>query len=319
MRFALELVNFPDVGDPAQVVRFAEAAERAGWDGLFMWDHLGFTWGAPSSDPWICLAAAAARTERLVLGTSVSPIPRYQPHLLATELTTLDRLSGGRMVLGAGLGGAEDFAPFGGPESLWERAALADEALAVVEALWSGASVRHDGPAYVVRDVTLAPLPVQRPRIPIWIGGMSDAALRRAARWDGWMAAAIQEDGSQGITPDDLRVMIGRIRVLREELMRSTATEPRMVANTAPSAAAESVAPEASIPTAGVADAAVAAVAESRPFEVTVDGQTEPGPEGRDLAAAFATAGATWWLETLHGYRGDIRALMARVEAGPPR
>jgi alkanesulfonate monooxygenase SsuD/methylene tetrahydromethanopterin reductase-like flavin-dependent oxidoreductase (luciferase family) len=291
VRFALELVNFPDVGDPRQVVRFAEAAERAGWDGLFMWDHLGFTWGAPSSDPWICLAAAAARTERLVLGTSVSPIPRYQPQLLATELATLDHLSGGRMVLGAGLGGDEDFAPFGGPEGLRARAALADEALAVIDALWSGEPVSHDGPAYVVRDVTLAPLPVQRPRIPIWVGGMSDAALRRAARWDGWMAAAIAEDGSMTITPDGLGASIARIRSLRDEAGAAT----------------------------GATDTDGAGHAVPRPFGVTIDGQTEPGAAGLDLVASFAAVGATWWLETLHGYRGDIASLMARVEAGPPR
>jgi alkanesulfonate monooxygenase SsuD/methylene tetrahydromethanopterin reductase-like flavin-dependent oxidoreductase (luciferase family) len=124
--------------------------------------------------------------------------------VLAHALTTLDILSAGRVVLGVGLGGvAGEFTAFGEPGDAGVRAAMLDESLDVLTALWSGERVAHQGRFYTVDDVRLAPLPVQRPRIPIWVGGNSHAALRRAARWDGWFAASLSER-EIGMMPEEL-------------------------------------------------------------------------------------------------------------------
>jgi alkanesulfonate monooxygenase SsuD/methylene tetrahydromethanopterin reductase-like flavin-dependent oxidoreductase (luciferase family) len=213
MKYGVASTNFGSYSDPAAIARLALRAERAGWDGFFVWDHLAYVWNGPTGDPWILLAAAA--TSRLRLGTAISPIPRYQPHLLAGTLTTLDALSGGRMILGAGLGGvSEEFTAFGGPADAGVRAAMTDEGLGLLDALWQGKPVSYQGQFYDVQDVTFSPRPVQRPQIPIWIGGNSGAALRRAARWDGWIADSASESAIT-MTPEQLAESIERIRAHR--------------------------------------------------------------------------------------------------------
>ena len=95
-------------------MRLAEQAEQSGWEALFLWDHLAWVWDGPAVDPWVTLGAVAARTERLLLGTGVTPVPRRRPQVLAVQVATLDDLSGGRAVLGAGLGGKrKEFEEFG--------------------------------------------------------------------------------------------------------------------------------------------------------------------------------------------------------------
>jgi alkanesulfonate monooxygenase SsuD/methylene tetrahydromethanopterin reductase-like flavin-dependent oxidoreductase (luciferase family) len=132
-------------------VEVAQAAEAAGWEALVIWDHLGYVWGVPSADPWVVLAAAAQATARLLLGTAVTPLPRRRPAVVAGAVTTLDRLSGGRVIFGAGLGGvAEEFTAFGERAAIGDRAAMLDEGLDVVTALWSGRPVRHAGRFYQV-------------------------------------------------------------------------------------------------------------------------------------------------------------------------
>lgn len=194
------------------VVRLAQAAETAGWEGLFVWDHLGFVRGAPSGDPWVILAAVAQATERLKIGTAVTPLPRRRPHVLANTLATLDRLSGGRVILSVGLGGVpQEFAAFGEPGDAQYRTAMLDEGLEVLSRLWSGESVTHRGTHYTLDGVALAPLPVQRPRIPIWVGGESRPALRRAARWDDWVIGGVDEHCELTITPEQMAEKIAYI------------------------------------------------------------------------------------------------------------
>ena len=186
MRYGIVMSNLDDYADPRLVIRLARLAEAAGWEAFFVWDHLGFAWGSPSSDPWISLSAVAVSTTRLKLGTAITPLARRRPQVVANALGSLDLLSGGRMIFGAGLGGVtEEFTAFGEPGAAKERAAMLDEGLTVLDRLWSGQKVMHHGQYYDVENVSLAPLPFQRPRIPIWIGGESPPALRRAARWDG--------------------------------------------------------------------------------------------------------------------------------------
>lgn len=212
-RYAIEIVPFGEFGDPRVVMDLAAAAETAGWDGLFVWDHLSYVWGMPGGDPWVILSAAATVTERLCLGTDVTPLPRRRPQTLALTLATLDILSRGRVILGAGLGGlAQEFGAFGEPEDAKIRAAMLEEALTILDGLMSGQPVTFHGAHYTVENVTLNPLPVQRPRVPIWIGGESRPALRRAARWDGWVIGANNEQGEMIKTPAQLAEQVATIR-----------------------------------------------------------------------------------------------------------
>ncbi|UWP78463.1 LLM class flavin-dependent oxidoreductase [Dactylosporangium fulvum] len=212
MRYGVDICTLGDLAEPARVVDLARAAEDAGWEAVFLWDHLAFAWGVPSADPWVLLAAVAQATTRVRLGTAVTPLPRRRPAVLASTVATLDRLSGGRVVLGAGAGGVPDeFTAFGERGDGRERAARLDEALEVVAALWEGRPVSHAGEHYTVDGVTLAPLPIQRPRVPIWVGGHSRAAQRRAARWDGWLIAGDDEQGAMTMPPERVAAGLARI------------------------------------------------------------------------------------------------------------
>jgi probable F420-dependent oxidoreductase len=216
MRFGLEIVTFGEFGEPQNVVRLAQAAETSGWEGLFVWDHLAFVWGFPMGDPWVILSAVAQATRNLRLGTMVTPIARRRPQVLAHTLATLDQLSGGRLTLGVGLGGVpEEFAAFDEPEDLKVRAAMVDEGLDILKRLWAGATVTHQGTYYTMNEVLLLPLPVQRPGIPIWIGGGSRPALRRAAEWDGWVYPSVNERCEVTMTPEELAKKVDFIQNLR--------------------------------------------------------------------------------------------------------
>src|SRR5918994_1702533 len=197
MRYGIVTANLGDYADPRVAVRVARAAETAGWEAFLVWDHLGFVRGVPSGDPFVILSAVAASTTRLKLGLALTPLARRRPQVVANALASLDLLSAGRAIFGAGLGGvAEEFTAFGEPGDAKERAAMLDEGLTILDGLWSAETVTHRGQHYVVKGVSLAPLPLQRPRIPIWIGGEGAPALRRAARWGGWLAPATNPDGT---------------------------------------------------------------------------------------------------------------------------
>jgi probable F420-dependent oxidoreductase len=203
MRHGICVANLGSYADPHVTVRLARVAEASGWDGLFVWDHLGFVWGPPAADPWVTLAAVASATERIRIGTMVTPVARRRPHVLAQTVATLDVMSGGRVIFGAGLGGSEsEFRRFGEPADPHVRAEMLDEGLDVVRALWSGDEVTHRGKHYTVDGVALAPTPVQD-RVPIWIGGNHERSLRRAARWDGWCPNATEPSGNR-LAPRDL-------------------------------------------------------------------------------------------------------------------
>jgi alkanesulfonate monooxygenase SsuD/methylene tetrahydromethanopterin reductase-like flavin-dependent oxidoreductase (luciferase family) len=203
MRFGLQLRTLDAFADPRETVRVARAAEAAGWEALLVWDHLRWAaTGEASADPWVTLGACAAVTERLLLGTAVTPLPRRRPQMLAQELATLSLASGGRVVFGAGIGGRPaEFETFGDPGDARVRAAMLDEGLELLRALLSGERVSHAGEHYRADGVTLAPLPV-RP-IPFWIGGNSRPALRRAARWEGWLADGSDDDRNT-LAPEDV-------------------------------------------------------------------------------------------------------------------
>jgi alkanesulfonate monooxygenase SsuD/methylene tetrahydromethanopterin reductase-like flavin-dependent oxidoreductase (luciferase family) len=205
MRF---LLSVPPFTDPAVVVGWARDAEAHGWDGFFLWDHLSWNGKVEVHDPWVLLGAIAAETSRIRIGTLVTPISRRRPQVLAKHLTTLDHLSGGRVTVGIGLGDPPDldFSDFGDEASYKTRAAITDEALTVVAGLLGEGRVSHHGEHLDV-DASVRPLPVQRPRIPIWVAGRAPHGrpLARAKAWDGYAPIA-----SPFLSPDDLAAYVGR-------------------------------------------------------------------------------------------------------------
>jgi len=218
MKYALEIVPFGTYADPRKIVQVAQAAEAADWEGIFIWDHLAFTWGVPAADPWVALSAVAQATNRLRLGVNITPLPRRRPQILATTLAGLDLLSAGRVTFGTGLGGVPlEFAAFGEREDARTRAAMLDEGLVVLDGLLRGQEVQHQGQYYVMKGVRLNPLPLQKPRPPIWIGGESKPALRRAAKWDGWVVGGVNEEAKMIKTPEDMAAAWAYIRSFREQ------------------------------------------------------------------------------------------------------
>lgn len=191
LRHALYLPPFGELADPHVMVDLAVAAEGAGWDGLFLWDHVLRPPGEPAdtADVWVQLAAVAAATSRLRLGPMVTPVVRRRPQKLAREAVTLDHLSRGRLTLGLGLGvdSSGELSRFGEVVDARQRGDILDEGAELLVRFWSGEEVVHRGPAFTADGVTLLPRPVQSPSIPIWLAARGDAArpVRRAARYDG--------------------------------------------------------------------------------------------------------------------------------------
>jgi alkanesulfonate monooxygenase SsuD/methylene tetrahydromethanopterin reductase-like flavin-dependent oxidoreductase (luciferase family) len=206
-------VSIPPFTDPAVVVEIGRDAEAAGWDGVFLWDHLQWMPSvAPDvHDPWVLLGALAQATDRVRLGTLVTPLSRRRVHVVAKHLLTLDHLSGGRVTFGVGLGEPPDadFAAFGDEADPRTRAAILDEKLAVLDGLLRGEPVDHDG-AHVTTRAQLRPGPVQHPRPPIWVAGVLPyrRLLQRARRWDGVFpigaADLVQPDELAGYLGGDL-------------------------------------------------------------------------------------------------------------------
>ena len=216
MHTGLYLPNFGSWGDPTAMVNLATDAEASGWDGFFIWDHIGGFENA-MVDPWVALGAVAQATSTITIGTTVTPVPRRRPQKLARETSTVDRLSGGRFVFGVGSGeGAPEFDSMGENTVHKERGAMLDEALDVITELWTGESVNHRGAYYTVEGARFAPTPVQKPRIPIWVGGFwpYKRPMRRAARWDGVMPLLRLSDGES--EAEALRACVDYISSHRE-------------------------------------------------------------------------------------------------------
>jgi alkanesulfonate monooxygenase SsuD/methylene tetrahydromethanopterin reductase-like flavin-dependent oxidoreductase (luciferase family) len=169
VNFGLFLPPFHEFAEPRRVIALATAAERAGWDGLFLWDHMLAGPGVPVADPWITMAAVAAQTATLRLGALVTPLSRRRPWVLARQIATLDRLSSGRLVVGIGLGddAVGEFSSFGEVADPVARGEVLDEALELLQRLLSGEAVHFSGRHFSVDTTGLLPAPAQKP-VPIW-------------------------------------------------------------------------------------------------------------------------------------------------------
>lgn len=286
MRYSINIPNFGDFADAHTVAKVAAAAEDAGWDAMFVWDHVVHDkksrGSQPFGDPWILLTAAALATSRLRLGTLVTPVARRRPEQLARQVATLDSLSGGRVIFGAGLGGPieDEFASFGDTTDPVVLAERLDEGLGLLARYWSGETVDHDGPHYQVRDTALLPATIQRPRPPVWIAGYwpHRRPMRRAAQWDGAVPLFETARHGQAPPPSLVREVVEYIREQRGERA-------------------------------------------DEPFDMVIGGASDPS-SAADLVGPLHEAGATWWDERQVQSNPDhyrAEPVLRRIEAGPPR
>lgn len=218
MRFGLDVPVDGPYADPRLLARLAGEAEAAGWDGFFVQDVLSST--DPVADPWVALTAVVLATSRMTVGSMLTPLPRRRPAEVARQTVTLDRLSGGRLVFGAGLGYAEhDFTPFGDQWDIRLRAAQLDEALDVVAGLWSGEPFSYAGTHYRLDRALLRPGPQQSPRIPVWVaaGWPRRGPLRRAARWDGVYLMTVNQETDEPLQPSEVAEAAGVLRSQRPD------------------------------------------------------------------------------------------------------
>ncbi|MDM7853972.1 LLM class flavin-dependent oxidoreductase [Cellulomonas alba] len=267
-------------GSPSELLEVAVEAERAGWDGWFTWDGVSLgDW--PSWAPWTLLGAAAQATSRLRLGAVVFAPGRRLPWELVRDVLTVDHLSGGRLVLPVGLGVTDDAAVArvrGLPSAARDRAALLDESLEFLERALRGEKFSFDGAAHGIEDAHFLPLPVQRPRPPVWVVGAwpSDRSLARAARWDGVLLQRLRSE--EPWTPEDAARAVTRVHELRAE--QGLPDEPYDVVL------------DGTLPT----DRA----------------------ERADRLAALAEAGVTWWIESHWAPATKPADLLALARGGPP-
>ncbi len=285
MRYSINVPNFGEFAAPEVFADVARRAEEAGWDALLVWDHVveQKDLRRQIADPWILLAAAALATRRIRLGTAITPVARRRPAKLAREVATLDRLTGGRMVLGVGLGAPVDdeYGSFGDTTDTRVLAERLDEGLHALDLLWSGEPVTYRGNQITIDDVVFLPTPVQRPRVPIWVGGFwpNKAPMRRAARWDGAIPAMAGFETGRPPEVREARELVAFLRGCRAENGRA-----------------------------------------DQPFDVILGGTSPGGPAGRDVVGPLADVGVTWWDERMPW--GDdmarIEPTLRRIDQGPP-
>jgi len=273
--------NFGGFGDIDTLVEIGTEAEDAGWDGLFLWDHLLVfkqeDMVTEFVDPWIALAAIACNTKKIRLGPLITPLPRRRPWKVAREALSVDHLSKGRLVLGVGIGAPPDveFEYFGEESDATIRAQKLDESLDIITGLWSGEPFSYDGKHYHLETMTFLPKPKQAPRIPIWVGGSVPykAPFRRASRYDG--VAPVHSKWPQPITPKDLEKVLEIIKAERGNLDN---------------------------------------------YAVVVCGETSGTNPQKDteIVTPWIDIGANWWLEDIHDIRAEIGELRKRIRIGPP-
>lgn len=274
-------------GDARSAADHAQLAEQAGWDGFFVSEPV---WGV---DAWVSLTAAAMVTQRIRLGTLLSPLSRMRPWRLASQTAALDNLSGGRVILSVGLGATDTgFESFGEVTDRKTRAELLDEGLDILTGLWKGQPFRYRGRHYQVDETSFypPPPPVQQPRIPIWVVGAwpSHKSMQRALRYDGLIPSVVDTapDGARlprQALPSELSDIRDYVRACRESAFPGGAP----------------------------------------PYDIVVEGET-PWDDPDAAAVQVLTwreAGATWWIEsrwTAIDQANPMEVVRQRIHAGPP-
>lgn len=205
MKFGVTIPNNWGIEDVQQVLAMGPLAEELGFDSVWVMDHL-FNNGyirarlddKPYYHPLATLSYLAATTRRVILGTSVLVLPYHHPVELAKYTATLDQMSGGRVTLGVGVGAmTEEFAALGIP--MRQRGALTNECIAILKELWTNPDPNYHSARWRFSDLKFSPKPVQKPHIPLWIGGSSPGAMKRAATMgDGWHPS--------GLSPEEFRI-----------------------------------------------------------------------------------------------------------------
>jgi len=245
-------------------------------------------WG---DDAWVALTAAAMVTDRIRLGTMLTPIPRVRPWDLASRVSSLDRLSGGRVTLGAGLGALhEGWTSFEADEGRKVRVEKMDEGLAIYAGLMAGQPFSYKGKHYTVSPTQfmLPAPPVQQPHPPVWvvgaakIGATRQPSLERAARWQGWLPQVVDGTWRGGPrSPEELSSLTGQVRRMREDAGLSVDQ-----------------------------------------FDISFEGEFYGAAAGDQDLAAWEDAGATWWIEGAWGLEDNPTGraeLLRRINSGPPR
>jgi alkanesulfonate monooxygenase SsuD/methylene tetrahydromethanopterin reductase-like flavin-dependent oxidoreductase (luciferase family) len=217
LRYGLYVPCFGKSAEPTVMSKMAVDAEKFGWDGFFLWDHV-VEWDrrVPLYDSFTSLAAIAAKTTDIRIGTTVTPLPSRKPWSVARQTVTLDHLSNGRLTLGVGLGTKEscDYDRFAEDADNKLLAEKLDESLDIITGLWTGRSFSYAGKHYRIGSSIFIPRPRQRPRIPIWVAGFwpHKAPMRRAAKWDGVIPLL---DPGRLMKPEDLSKIVEFVRSIR--------------------------------------------------------------------------------------------------------
>lgn len=282
VRYGVSVPNYGEYGDARRLAELAREAEECGWDGFFVWDHVAFTGKtpAPLADTWTALTAVAMHTTGIRLGPLVTPLARRRPWMLARQAVTLDHLSGGRLILGVGLGypPRSEYERFGEEAEALVRAQKLDEGLAILDGLWSGEPFSFVGQHYRLQETTFLPRPLQVPRIPIWVAGHwpNKPPFRRAARWDGIFPESATAGWEQAMPVGDVQAAMQYIHAHRTSE--------------------------------GAFDLVIGA-----------DTSGTDRERDREHIAPYVAAGLTWWVENLRPTRGTYDEMRARLLLGPPR
>lgn len=270
-------------GSTTEIVSLASAAEGAGWDGVFYYDDIYTDGKTEMSAAWPVMAAMAVVTRKIRIGSLLTAVGRRRPWELARESVTVDHLSHGRLILPTGLGWAGDgaYTKGGIPGERKARAEMLDEGLEILDGLWSGKWFEYHGKHNRVGRMRFLPRPVQEPRIPIWVVGAwgKPKSMHRVLKYDGIIPVIKKADGSHDeITPGVIREISGYVRERRKVRGNSR-----------------------------------------KDFDIIKDGTTPLNRRrARETVRPFEDAGATWWMESMWGYK-RLRDVIDRIEAGPPR
>lgn len=274
INYGVYISNFGPNWTVSSLVELAKEAEKAGWDGFFLWDHIyaDDMQDANVLDPFIVLAAIASQTKKIRIGTTVTPLSRRQPWQIARETATLDHLSNGRLILGVGLGGdpVNEFAAFGMESNDKLRGEMLDESLDILQGLWSGEKFAYNGKHYQIKETQFLPSAVQKPTIPIWVGGNwpNKKPFRRAAKFQG--VFPLLAGSWDGLQPKDYQAILTYIKKYQQQQNKS--------------------------------------------FDVVFMTNFNAWDNFDEMISDYSSAGVNWFVECIHPWREDLDTLKQLVK-----